>query len=99
MASRVDSVAGREVQSLSEDELFTLSRNLRGNTDKFEKALKKILLKLVPNMTEEAWSRVVRNIDEHQEECASQVAQNYFVYKGVQNFLEPLFQMVKRFSR
>ena len=87
------------VESLSEKELFSLSRTTGShNVDAFEKALEQILRKLVPNMSSEAWNRISRNIYEHQDNCASEVSRSYFVTKGVQNFLEPLVQMAKRLS-
>ena len=91
---------GRTVNDLSSEEIFSLTRNTFGENyiEQFEGALVDILGDLVPELSDEAVSRITRNSSEHQQNLKSLIDRRHSVESAGREFIEELVNMAKKLS-
>tara|TARA_Y100000310_G_C19973021_1_gene486345 strand:+ start:96 stop:455 length:360 start_codon:yes stop_codon:yes gene_type:complete len=86
-------------QDISDEDIYTLTRNTGENyIEQFEGSLMNILGDLVPEMSDEAKSRILRNSSEHQRNLQSLVNRSYSVEGAGRKFISGLIDMAIRLN-
>jgi hypothetical protein len=92
------------IDNLSDNELNLLSYNVNPEIDgnytngiTFEDGLEILIKKIVPNVSEEGLSRVLRNSSEHQENLNYSMNRSYSVHSAVREFLFKICNYASKF--
>ena len=87
------------IDDLENEDLHGLTMHTGENyIEQFEGSLATLLGKLVPDISEEALGRIMRNSSEHQDNLRSMVNRSYSVTGAAREFLEDLVQFAKRWD-